>query len=64
VWIEGLRLDPLCLFTSQPLCLGGLRMAQVISVLLIAVASVALAWIYGLGRPLPDPAGQPGRVTS
>jgi hypothetical protein len=35
-----------------------------ISVLLIAVASVALAWLYGLGRSLPDPAGQPGRVPS
>ncbi len=62
LWIEGLRLDPLCLFTNQPLCVGGLRMAQVISVLLIAVASVALAWLYALGRPLPDPAGQPSRV--
>jgi phosphatidylglycerol:prolipoprotein diacylglycerol transferase len=64
LWIEGLRLDPLCLFSSQPLCAGGLRMAQLISVLLIAVASVALAWLYGLGRSLPDPAGQPGRVPS
>ncbi|MEB3200457.1 MAG: prolipoprotein diacylglyceryl transferase [Synechococcaceae cyanobacterium] len=59
VWIEALRLDPLCLFSQAPLCAGGLRMAQLISLLLIAVAGLGLIWLYGLRRPLPDPAGVP-----
>jgi phosphatidylglycerol:prolipoprotein diacylglycerol transferase len=57
VWIEALRLDPLCLFASPPFCEGGLRMAQLVSLLLIALGAVGLWWLYARRRPLPDPSG-------
>ena len=56
LWIEGLRLDPLCLLAQPPFCEGGLRMAQLVSLLLIALGSLGLWWLYGRRRPLPDPA--------
>lgn len=56
-WIEGLRIDPLCLMGTPPDCDGGLRMAQLVSLLLIAVGSFGLYWLYGRRRPLPDPSG-------
>ncbi|MEB3323093.1 MAG: prolipoprotein diacylglyceryl transferase [Synechococcaceae cyanobacterium] len=56
VWIEGLRLDPLCLFALPPYCTGGLRMAQLMSLVLIALGGLGLWWLYGRRRPLPDPA--------
>ena len=58
VWIEGLRLDPLCLFSEPPFCAGGLRMAQLVSLLLIALGGFGLWWLYRRHRPLPDPGGQ------
>lgn len=61
VWIEGLRTDPLCLFSSPPFCEGGLRMAQLMSLLLIALGSFGLLWIYGRNRSLPDPGGAPAQ---
>jgi phosphatidylglycerol:prolipoprotein diacylglycerol transferase len=57
VWIESLRLDPLCLFSEPPFCQGGLRMAQLMSLLLISLGGFGLWWLYGRRRPLPDPAG-------
>jgi phosphatidylglycerol:prolipoprotein diacylglycerol transferase len=57
VWIEGLRLDPLCLLAEPPFCQGGLRMAQLMSLLLIAFGALGLWWLYRRQRPLPDPAG-------
>jgi phosphatidylglycerol:prolipoprotein diacylglycerol transferase len=57
VWIEGLRLDPLCLLAEPPFCEGGLRMAQLVSMLLIAFGGLGLWWLYRCQRPLPDPAG-------
>ena len=57
IWIEGLRIDPLCLFSQPPFCEGGLRMAQVISLLLILLGGLGLWWLYGHRRPLPDPSG-------
>jgi phosphatidylglycerol:prolipoprotein diacylglycerol transferase len=57
VWIEALRLDPLCLFAQPPFCAGGLRMAQVISLLLIALGGAGLWRLYGRRRSLPDPSG-------
>jgi len=62
VWIEGLRIDPLCLFSTPPFCSGGLRMAQLMSLVLIALGGLGLWWLYGRRRPLPDPAvGAGGR---
>jgi phosphatidylglycerol:prolipoprotein diacylglycerol transferase len=55
VWIEGLRLDPLCLFSQPPFCSGGLRMAQLMSLLLIALGATGLWWLYSRQRALPDP---------
>lgn len=57
VWIEGLRIDPLCLFAEPPFCEGGIRMAQLMSLLLIALGGLGLWWLLGRGRPLPDPSG-------
>ncbi len=57
VWIEGLRIDPLCLFAEPPFCEGGLRMAQLMSLVLIALGALGLWWLLGRGRNLPDPSG-------
>jgi phosphatidylglycerol:prolipoprotein diacylglycerol transferase len=54
-WIEGLRLDPLCLLAEPPFCSGGLRMAQLVSLVLIAVGGLGLWQLYGRHRSLPDP---------
>ena len=56
-WIEGLRLDPLCLLSQPPFCSGGLRMAQLVSLLLMAVGALGLWWLYGRRMALPDPSG-------
>ena len=56
-WIEGLRLDPLCL--SGSLAAGDcLRIAQLVSLLLALSGAAGLAWLYAIGRGLPDP-GRP-----
>jgi len=59
VWIESLRLDPLCLLATTPFCSGGLRMAQLMSLLLIALGALGLWWLLVRQRPLPDPSGSP-----
>lgn len=46
VWIEGLRTDSLML--------GPLRIAQVVSLVGVAIGALGLYWLYGLGRSLPD----------
>lgn len=45
-WIEGLRTDSLML--------GPLKIAQVISLVLIAFSFIGLLWLYRWQRPLPD----------
>lgn len=60
LWIEGLRIDPLCLAGTPPFCDGGLRMAQLVSLLLMAAGGFGLYWLYGRHRPLPDPNGIQG----
>ena len=56
-WIEGLRLDPLCLVGT--LADGNcIRIAQLVSIVLAAAAVAGLAWLYAIGRELPDP-GRP-----
>lgn len=57
LWIEGLRIDPLCLMGTPPFCTGGLRMAQLMSLALMALGVFGLWWLYGRHRALPDPAG-------
>ncbi|PSO50375.1 MAG: prolipoprotein diacylglyceryl transferase [Cyanobacteria bacterium QH_8_48_120] len=46
IWIEGLRTDSLML--------GSLQIAQVISLVLIALGVAGLVWLYGFKSPLPD----------
>ncbi|WP_295533673.1 prolipoprotein diacylglyceryl transferase [Synechococcus sp. UW140] len=56
-WIEGLRLDPLCLWGSlgEANCL---RMAQLVSLILAIAGAAGLAWLLTFKRSLPDP-GRP-----
>ncbi len=46
LWIEGLRMDSLML--------GPLRIAQVVSLVAMAIGGLGLFWLYGLKRELPD----------
>ena len=48
-WIEGLRIDPLCLGGLPPFCTGGLRMAQVLSVVLLIIGIFGL-WLINLHK--------------
>ena len=56
VWIEGLRIDPLCIGSLPPACEGGLRIAQLMSGMLAVSGIAGLAWLYGKRQDLPDPA--------
>ena len=58
VWIEGLRIDPLCIGSLPPACDGGIRIAQLMSCTLVALGMIGLWWLYGRKQPLPDPSGQ------
>ena len=62
LWIEGLRIDPLCLGGVPPFCEGGLRMAQVMSFCLMLLAAAGLWWLYGRQRELPDPGLRSGPI--
>ena len=55
LWIEALRTDPLCLGGVPPFCEGGLRIAQMISLILISAGLVGLWRIYISKKALPDP---------
>ena len=44
-WIEGLRIDPLCVNSIPPFCEGGLRVAQFISILLMCLGVLGLSFI-------------------
>lgn len=46
VWIEGLRTDSLML--------GGIRVAQLVSLTGMALGILGLVWLYVLKRRLPD----------
>ena len=48
-WIESLRTDSLMI--------GSLKIAQIISLVAIAIGILGLIWLYILKRPLRDPAG-------
>ena len=61
LWIEGLRIDPLCLGGLPPFCQGGVRMAQVMSFAFMLLASFGLWWLYGRQKMLPDPGLRPGQ---
>lgn len=53
IWIEGLRTDSLML--------GPLRVAQLVSLIQIAIGTFGLLWLYRFRRPLPDVVAFPDR---
>ena len=55
VWIEGLRIDPLCIGSLPPACEGGLRIAQLMSATLMLLGGVGLWWLYRTQSDHPDP---------
>ena len=55
VWIEGLRIDPLCIGALPPACDGGVRIAQLMSGVLALLGIFGLWWIFGRKQNLPDP---------
>ena len=55
VWIEGLRIDPLCVGALPPACQGGVRIAQLMSGVLALLGIIGLWWLYGRKQNLPDP---------
>lgn len=55
VWIEALRIDPLCIGSLPPACEGGIRIAQMMSAMLMVVGGIGLWWLYGRRQSLPDP---------
>ena len=59
VWIEGLRIDSLCIGALPPACEGGLRIAQLMSGVMALAGSLGLWWLYGRKKPLPDPGIRP-----
>ncbi len=54
IWIESLRTDPLCLASLPPLCEGGFRVAQLVSILMVSFGSFGLWWIYQTKRKMPS----------
>ncbi len=44
-WIEGLRIDPLCIGGLPPFCEGGLRMAQFISIFLFSSGLIGVFFL-------------------
>ncbi len=54
LWIEGLRIDPLCLTGMPPFCSGGIKIAQLVSIILIGIGGFGLTWIYIKKRKMPD----------
>ena len=44
-WIEGLRIDPLCIGGIPPFCEGGLRMAQFISIFLFSSGLIGIFFL-------------------
>jgi phosphatidylglycerol:prolipoprotein diacylglycerol transferase len=62
-WIEGLRTDPLCFGALPPACEGGVRIAQLMSLTMLAIGIFGLWWLYGRKKKLPDP-GRPRSSTT
>ena len=56
-WIEGLRIDSLCVASLPPDCEGGIRIAQLISIVLVCAGSFGLWRLYN-GNKLIRSLGQ------
>ena len=61
VWIEALRIDPLCLGGIPPFCQGGFRIAQLVSLFFISAGFIGIFRIYISKKALPDPSLRNGR---
>jgi len=61
VWIEALRIDPLCLGGTTPFCEGGFRIAQLISLFFMSAGLLGIWRIYISKKALPDPSLNNGR---
>ena len=59
--IEALRTDPLCLGGLPPFCQGGLRVAQLISIIFMSAGFWGMWRIYISRKALPDPSLTHGR---
>ena len=55
IWIEGLRIDPLCVGALPPACEGGIRIAQLMSAMLMLLGALGLWWLKRRQRELPTP---------
>ena len=55
IWIEALRIDPLCLGGVPPFCMGGFRIAQLISLCLMTAGLFGIWRIFISNKGLPDP---------
>ncbi len=53
LWIEGLRTDSLCIGGLPPLCEGGIRVAQLISLILSGLGLLGIWWLYVRKKKLP-----------
>ena len=53
LWIESLRIDPLCLGSTASLCDGGIKIAQLTSFILISLSISGLFWMYTMKRKMP-----------
>ena len=58
IWIEALRIDPLCLGGIPPFCEGGIRIAQLISLFLMSAGLWGLFRIYISRKALPEPSSR------
>ncbi len=54
LWIEALRVDPLCLGGVPPFCEGGIRMAQLVSLLLLSIGIFGLWRLYFRKKGMPE----------
>ena len=61
IWIEALRIDPLCLGGVPPFCEGGIRIAQFISLFLMSAGLLGIWRIFISKKALPDPSLINGR---
>ncbi len=53
-WIEGLRIDSLCVGALPPYCAGGIRVAQLISISLVSIGSLGIWWLFAKQKNLPE----------
>ena len=53
IWIEGLRIDPLCVGALPPACEGGVRIAQLMSAMLMVLGGLGLWWLERRQQQLP-----------